>query len=136
MSVSLLTLAVVGTLGLLWSIAGGYAVPGSALAMKPHFVVSLVSTLILAMAHSFVMFFLIATGVEMKNLEKEHGWGDSFRRRTIALKGESFPLMTSALLLVITNFILGAAAHTRALPALVHEGLSWLTFVVCVATLW
>ena len=48
----------------------------------------------------------------------------------------AFPLMTSALLLVITNFILGAAAHTKALPALVHEGLSWLTFVVCVATLW
>jgi len=136
MSVSLLTLAVVGTLGLLWSIAGGYAVPGSALAMKPHFVVSLVSTLILAMAHSFIMFFLIATGVEMKNMEKEHGWGDTFRRRTVALKGQSFPLMTGALLLVITNFILGAATHTKVLPPLVHEALSWLTLAVCVATLW
>ena len=136
MSVALLTLALVGTVGLFWSIVGGYAVPGAPLAMRSHFLVALFSTLILVMGHSFVMFFLIATGVEMKNLEKEHGWGDSFRRRTIALKGESFPLMTSALLLVITNFILGAAAHTRALPALVHEGLSWLTFVICVATLW
>ena len=33
--------------------------------------------------------------------------------------------MTLALLLVIANFILGAAAHTRAIPALVHEGLAW-----------
>ena len=115
MSVSLLTLAAVGTLGLLWSIVGGYAVPGSAPAMKPHFVVSLVSTLILAMAHSFIMFFLIATGVEMKNMEKEKGWGDSFRRRTVAMKGKVFPVMTLALMLVIANFILGAGAHTRAI---------------------
>jgi hypothetical protein len=136
MSVSLLTLALLGTLGLLWSILDGYAVRGSALAMKPHFLVSLFSTLLLAMAHSFIMFFLIATGVEMKNMEKEHGWGDTFRRRTVALKSRSFPLMTSALLLVIANFILGAATHTKVLPPLVHEGLSWLTFAVCVATLW
>jgi hypothetical protein len=34
-------------------------------------------------------------------------------------------------LLVIANFILGAAAHTRAVPPLVHEGLSWATLAVC-----
>ena len=44
------------------------------------------------MAHSFIMFFLIATGVEMKEMEKAHGWGDSFRRRTIAMKGRVFPI--------------------------------------------
>ena len=135
MSVALLTLALVGTVGLFWSIVGGYAVPGAPLAMRSHFLVALFSTLILVMGHSFVMFFLIATGVEMKNLVKERGWGDSFRRRTVALKGQSFPLMTSALLLVITNFILGAAAHTRALPAVVHEGLAWLTLLTCLFTL-
>ena len=83
------------------------------------------------MAHSFIMFFLIATGVEMKDMEKAKGWGDSFRKRTIVMKGKVFPVMTLALLLVITNFILGAAAHTKAIPALVHEGLSWTTFAVC-----
>ena len=39
--------------------------------------------------------------------------------------------MTLALLLVIANFILGAAAHTRAIPAVVHGGRSWTTFAVC-----
>jgi hypothetical protein len=38
--------------------------------------------------------------------------------------------------MVIANFILGAAAHTRAIPMLVHEGLAWLTFAVCVYALW
>src|SRR5258707_9400822 len=133
MSVLFPTLAVVGTLGLLWSIAGGYAVPRSALAMRPHFLVSLVSTLILAMAHSFIMFFLIATGVEMKEMEREKGWGDSFRRRTIALKSQVFPLMTFAILLVMAHFILGAAVHTRALPPRVHEVLAWATLLVCLA---
>ena len=68
------------------------------------------------MAHSFIMFFLIATGVELKDMEKAAGWGDSFRRRTVRMKGQVFPAMTAALGLVITNFILGAAAHTRAIP--------------------
>jgi hypothetical protein len=136
MSIALLTLALVGTLTLLGSIVGGYRVPGAPLAMRAHFLLSLLSTLLLVMAHSFIMFFLIATGVEMKDLEKEKGWGDSFRRRTVAMKGKVFPVMTLSLMLVIANFILGAAAHTRAIPALVHEGLAWLTFVVCAYALW
>ena len=99
--------------------------------MRPHFVLALVTTMLLVMAHSFIMFFLIATGVEMKDMEKAKGWGDSFRKRTVVMKGRVFPVMTLALLLVIANFILGAAAHTKAIPAVVHEGLSWTTFAVC-----
>ena len=136
MSIALLTLALLGTLTLLWSIVGGYRVPGAALAMRSHFLVSLLSTLLLVMAHSFIMLFLIATGVEMKDIEREKGWGDSFRRRTVVMKGKVFPVTTMALLLVIANFILGAAAHTRAVPPIVHEGLAWLTFAVCAHTLW
>ena len=132
MSISLLTLALIGTLAFVWSMALGYAVPHSPAAMRSHFLVSLLATTILVAAHSFIMFFLIATGVEMKNMEKEKGWGDSFRRRTVAMKGRVFPMMTLALLLVVAHFILGAAVHTRALPALVHEISAWLTLAVCV----
>jgi len=137
MAIALLTLALMGTLGFLGSILGGYRVPGGAPAlMRAHFLLSLVSTMLLVMAHCFVMFFLIATGVEMKDMEKEKGWGDSFRRRTVAMKGKVFPVMTLALLLVIANFILGAAAHTKAMPAVVHEGLAWTTFAVCAYALY
>ena len=73
------------------------------------------------MAHSFIMFFLIATGVEMKDMEKAAGWGDTFRRRTINMKSQVFPAMTFALLLVLPNFVMGAAAHTRAVPQVVHS---------------
>lgn len=114
----------------------GYLVPHDPRWMRHHFVAALGTTTVLVMAHSFIMFFLIATGVEMKDMEKEKGWGDSFRRRTIALKSRVFPLMTGALLLVMANFILGAAAHTRALPALVHEVLAWSTLVTCLLTLY
>ena len=34
---------------------------------------------------------ILATGVELKDMEKARGWGDSFRRRTIALKSQVFP---------------------------------------------
>jgi hypothetical protein len=132
MAIALLTLALVGTLSLVGSIVGGYRVPwGAPALMRAHFLLALVTTMLLVMAHSFIMFFLIATGVEMKDMEKERGWGDSFRKRTVVMKGKVFPVMTLALLLVIANFILGGAAHTKAMPAVVHEGLSWTTFAVC-----
>ena len=135
MAIGLLTLAALGTLGLAAATLLGYGVPRAVVSMKTHFMAALLSTTLLVMAHSFIMFFLIATGVELKELEKARGSGDSFRRRTIALKSRIFPLLTGALLLVIANFILGAAAHTRALPAWVHEGTAWLTLVTCVLAL-
>jgi hypothetical protein len=134
-AIGLLMLEALGTLGLGAAILLGYRVPGAPVSMRTHFMAALLSTTLLVMAHSFIMFFLIATGVEMKELEKAGGWGESFRRRTIALKSRIFPLLTGALLLVIANFILGAAAHTRALPAWLHEGLAWTTLLACAFTL-
>jgi hypothetical protein len=133
-AIGLLTLAALGTLGLAATILFGYRLP-VAVSMRTHFMAALLSTTLLVMAHSFVMFFLIATGVEMKELEKAGGWGDSFRRRTVALKSRIFPLLTGALLLVIANFILGAAVHTRVLPGWVHEVTAWATLVTCLAAL-
>ena len=134
MAIGLLTLAALGTLGLAATILFGYRLP-VAVSMKTHFMAALLSTTLLVMAYSFVMFFLIATGVEMKDLEKAAGWGDSFRRRTVSLKSRIFPLLTAALFLVIANFILGAAVHTRALPPWVHEATAWSTLITCLAAL-
>jgi hypothetical protein len=135
MGIALLTLAAVGTACFAASLLLGYVIPGRH-SLRHHFVLALGSTFLLVMAHSFIMFFLIATGVELKDMEREKGWGDSFRRRTIAMKSKVFPLMTSALLLVIINFMMGAAAHTHAVPAWVHQATAWGTLAVCLAALW
>ena len=135
MGIALLTLAVVGTACFAASLLLGYVIPG-AHTLRSHFILALGSTFLLVMAHSFLMFFLIATGVELKDMERERGWGDSFRRRTVAMKARVFPLMTSALLLVIFNFMMGAAAHTRAVPGWVHQALAWVTLAVCAGALW
>jgi len=128
-AIALLTLALVGTMSFLATIVMGYDVPEQ-ITVGRHFLLGLVSTMLLVMAHSFIMFFLIATGVELKNMEKERGWGDSFRRRTVAMKGQVFPAATLALLLVIAQFVLGAAAHTRAIPVWAHHALAWITLAV------
>jgi hypothetical protein len=135
MAIALLTLAFVGTVSFLLTIFFGYQI-GHGVSIGRHFAFALASTLILVMAHSFIMFFLIATGVELKDMEKEKGWGDSFRRRTIALKGKVFGVATLALLLVIAHFVLGAAAHTRAMPVWVHHVMAWVTGLTCVLALW
>lgn len=130
MAIALLTLALAGTLALLWTMRLGYGLSGPE-AVGHHFLFALTSTTLLVMGHSFIMFFLIATGVEMKEVEKEQGWGDSLRRRTVALKSKVFPIVSLALVCVMANFILGAAAHTRALPAWAHGGLAWITLILC-----
>lgn len=135
MAIALLTLALVGTVCLGGTLALGYRIAPDGAQVRAHFLAALATTTILVMAHSFIMFFLLATGVELKEMEKAHGWGDSFRRRTLAFKSRVFPLMTFAILLVMANFILGAAAHTRAIPGWLHGLLGWATLIVCVAAL-
>jgi hypothetical protein len=135
MAVSLLTIALLGTLSLLATIVLGYRVPADPLTLRLHFLAAFGATTLLVMGHAFILFFLIATGVEMKDMEKEHGWGDSFRRRTVGLKSRVFPIATVTLLLVMANFILGAAAHTRAIPPLVHESVAWITLIASALTL-
>ena len=136
MAIALLTLVVLGTAALLATTVLGYAGAPGAAWMRQHFLWSLGSTFLLVMGHSFVMFFLLATGVEMKDMEKAQGWGDSFRKRTVAMKSKVFPAMTSALLLVVINFMMGAAAHTRAVPRWVHVGMAWLTILTCLLALY
>jgi hypothetical protein len=131
--IALLTLAIMGTLGFLATIFMGYGV--GAATVKQHVAFAFLSTMLLVMAHSFIMFFLIAMGVELKNMEKEKGWGDSFRRRTVATKGRVFPIATMALLLVVAQFVLGGAAHTRVMPLWIHHVLAWVTFATCAVTL-
>lgn len=135
MAIALLTLALVGTLALAATTVLGYQVHLGLLPLKLHFLAALGATTLLVMAHSFILFFLIATGASLKEIEKERGWGDSFRRRTIGLKGRVFPIATMTLLLVMANFILGAAVHTRALPPIVHALLALATLFASVVTL-
>jgi hypothetical protein len=135
MAIALLTLALTGTVSLAATVLLGYQAPLDTAGIKRHFLLALGTTTLLVLAHSSIMFFLIATGVEMKELEKQRGWGDSFRRRTVGMKAKVFPAATLALLLVMASFVLGAAAHTRALPGWAHGLVAWATLGVCVLAL-
>lgn len=136
MAVSLLTVALLGTLSLLATVVLGHRLPYDPGLLRVHFLAAFASTTLLVMGHAFILFFLIATGVELKDMEKAHGWGDSFRRRTIGLKSRVFPVATLTLLLVMANFILGAAAHTGAIPAWSHGLVAWTTLACSMLTLY
>jgi hypothetical protein len=136
MAIALLTLALLGTVLYGWSLVQGHLVHLHRMPVGSHFLVALGATVVLVMAHSFIMFFLLATGVELKDMEKAEGWGDSFRRRTIRMKSVVFPVMSLAILAVMGNFILGAGAHTHAIPGWAHGGLGWLTFLVSTLALY
>jgi hypothetical protein len=136
MGIALFTLALMGTLGFLVTMVGGFFVGPGGVSVGRHVILAFTTTFLLVMAHSFIMFFLIATGVELKNMEKDKGWGDSFRRRTVAMKGRVFPIATLTLLMVIAHFVLGGAAHTHRMPMWVHQAMAWVTLALCVVTLY
>lgn len=135
MAFALLTLALVGTLAFVATGVSGHLLAHAAFDVKRHFLYALGATTVLVAAHSFILFFLLGTGVQMKELVQARGLDAALRRRLSALKARVFPAATVTLLLVVVNFALGAAAHTRAVPARAHAAWAWATLAACIFTL-
>ena len=102
----------------------GYRIPGPG-AFARHFSLSLASTFLLSLAHSMTMFFFIGTGKHIKELVREHGLGPEIVQETIHYKNRVFPSMMAAILITMTQFILGGGTHTRVIPVWVHHILGW-----------
>ena len=60
MAVSLLTVALLGTLSLLATVVLGYRLPYDPGLLRIHFLAAFASTTLLVMGHAFILFFLIA----------------------------------------------------------------------------
>lgn len=76
--------------------------------------------MVLLLAHSMMMFYLIGKGKAVKDAMAEGGLsGDQYRRIALARK-PVFSIGTAAIGVTITAAILGASADTGALPPIVH----------------
>ena len=127
MASGLLTAIILGLATQATTMYYGYQVPRAG-AFARHFTLALASTTLLSLAHSMTMFFFIGTGKHIKELAKEHGLRQEIVKETILYKNKLFPPMMMAILLTMTQFILGGGIHTRVLPAWIHHLLGWITF--------
>jgi hypothetical protein len=130
MAIALLAGTVLALAGFLLTSVQGFAlsthlVAGHAearLLVTRHVAYAIPTVLLSLFSQSMVIFFFIGTGRLVK--DEIAAFSDAERRRVLdALRGfkrKTSPPATFAILSAIAAFVLGGAAHTRALPSGVH----------------
>jgi hypothetical protein len=87
------------------------------------------STMIMLLAHSMMMFYLIGKGKAVKDAMAEHHvTGDYYRRIAVARK-PVFSIGTLAMAVTMTAAILGASVDTGVLPSIVHAVIAYAAIV-------
>ncbi len=140
MAIALLAGTVLALAGFLLTSVQGFALathlaaahPEARLLVTRHVAYAIPTVLLSLFSQSMVIFFFIGTGRLVK--DEIVGFPEAQRRTVLdALRGfkrRTSPPATFALLSAIAVFVLGGAAHTRALPGWVHTAAS----VVAVGT--
>ena len=98
------------------------ASPAARLLVTKHVAYAIPTVLLSLFSQSMVIFFFIGTGRLVK--DEIAGYAEADRRAVLGvlrdLKRRTSPPATFALLCAIAVFVLGGAAHTKALPSWVH----------------
>jgi hypothetical protein len=85
-----------------------------------HISFGIFSTLILLLAHSMMMFYLIGKGKAVKDAMTEHSMTGDYYRRIAAARKPVFSVGTLAIAATMITAILGASVDTGVMPAIVH----------------
>jgi len=85
-----------------------------------HISFGIFSTLVILLAHSMIMFYLIGKGKAVKDAMAEHNVTGDYYRRIAAVRKPVFSIGTFAMAATKVAAILGASVDTGKLPAIVH----------------
>jgi len=78
------------------------------------------STMVLILAHSMMMFYLIGKGKAVKDAMAEHTLTGDYYRRIAAARKPVFSIGTLAMAVTMTAAIIGASVDTGVVPPIVH----------------
>ena len=90
-----------------------------------HISFGIFSTLVILLAHSMMMFYLIGKGKAVKDAMAEHGVTGDYYRRIAAVRKPVFSVGTFAMAATMIAAILGASVDTGHLPPIVHGMLAY-----------
>ena len=85
-----------------------------------HVMFGIFSTLVMLLAHSMMMFYLIGKGKAVKDAMAEHSVTGDYYRRIAAARKPVFSIGTLAMAATMVTGILGASVDTGVMPAIVH----------------
>lgn len=132
MAQALLTAVGLGFAGLLVTIFFGLRV-ATAADISRHITFGIFSTMVMLLAHSMMMFYLIGKGKAVKDAMAEGGLAGDFYRRIAAARKPVFSIGTLAMAVTMATAILGASVDTGALPPIVH---AWIAYLALASNLW
>jgi len=116
MAQALLSAVGIGLLGMVAAVVLGFRGTD----ISRHISFGIFSTLVILLAHSMMMFYLIGKGKAVKDAMAEGGLaGDQYRRFAVARK-PVFSYGTVAMGITMAAAIMGARVDTRVLPPIVH----------------
>jgi hypothetical protein len=122
---ALLTAVLVGLGGLIAATVYGLR----ATDVSTHILVAFFSVMVVLLAHSMMMFYLIGKGKAVKDAMAEHNLaGDWYRRIAIARK-PVFSIGTLAMGVTIVAAILGASVDVQVLPPIVHAYIAYAAII-------
>lgn len=116
MAQALLTAVGVGLAGLV--AAAIFGLRGTAVAR--HISFGIFSTMVILLAHSMMMFYLIGKGRAVKDAMAEARVSGDYYRRIAAARKPVFSMATLAMAMTIVTALLGASVDTGVLPPMVH----------------
>ena len=116
MAQALLSAVGIGLVGLVATIIVGLR----GTEVSRHVSFGVFSTLVLLLAHSMMMFYLIGKGKAVKDAMAEHRVTGDYYRRIAAARKPVFSIATFAMASTMVTAILGASVDTGVMPAIVH----------------
>jgi len=122
---ALLTAVIIGLGGLV--AAAVYGLRGTD--VSTHILVAFFSVMVVLLAHSMMMFYLIGKGKAVKDAIAEHSLsGDWYQRFALARK-PVFSIGTLAMAVTIVAAILGASVDVQALPPIIHAYIAYAAII-------
>jgi hypothetical protein len=90
-----------------------------------HITFGFFSTMVLILAHSMMMFYLIGKGKAVKDAMAENQLTGDYFRRIAAARKPVFSIGTLAMAVTMAAAILGASVDTGVLPSIVHAMIAY-----------
>lgn len=113
-----------GLLGLVVAAVFGLRASNSE-TISQHIMLAIFSTMVLLLAHSMMMFYLIGKGKAVKDAMAEGNLTGDYANRIAAARKPVFSIGSVAMGVTILAAILGASVDTGMLPPTVHSMIAW-----------
>jgi hypothetical protein len=129
MTIGLLTLHLLSITAIAITVFYGIKIPEGGGAFGRHFMFALVAAIVAVFTHTMTYFYFAGMSGNIKRAVQEHGRGKERLLESRRVKAKVLPWAFGGMGLLMVTFVLGGGAHTRAIPAWIHNGHGYLALI-------